>query len=184
MGSISFLVGASASSPSSIKESIYKLQNCSILFLASWRSVNPDLERAARVSSEAMACLDHIVNELLRARDQSKALKMYKGSQLQAGLSGLCGLSVSPVTRTQQLALSSAGPGNGLIPGAGVALTMDRLLNKIKHRRPINTNFRIDQAGQHFFIVAVDKPNHQPDSIVEFSVADFCLQCTSIAQYT
>ncbi|MCP5449682.1 MAG: hypothetical protein H6972_03805 [Gammaproteobacteria bacterium] len=184
MGNISFLTGASSNSPSSIGESIYQLENCSVLFLAAWQKAPPDLVRAARVSSEAMAHLDHIVNVALRARDDSKAANTYAGSQFQAGLNRQCGLSVTPVTRLQQQALPAAGPGNGTIPGAGVALTLEKLLNKIKHRRPNDANFRVDQFGQHIFIVAVDKPNHQPDSIVEFPVKDFCVQCANIAQYT
>ncbi|PPU56071.1 hypothetical protein XcodCFBP4690_21830 [Xanthomonas codiaei] len=184
MGNISFLTGASSNSPSSIGESIYQLENCSVLFLAAWQKVCPDLVRAARVSSEAMAHLDHIVNVVLRARDDSKAANTYAGSQLEAGLNGQCGLSVVSVTRAQQQALPAAGPGNGVVPGTGAALTLERLLNKIKHRRPNDSNFRVDQSGQHIFVVAVDKPNHQPDSIVEFPVKEFCVQCARIAQYT
>lgn len=183
MGNISFLTGASSNSPSSIGESIYQLENCSVLFLAAWQKMPPDLGRAARVSSEAMAHLDHIVNVVLRARDDSKAASTYSGSQLEAALNGQCGLSAAPVARWQQQALAAAGAGNGIIPGVGVALTLEKLLNKIKHRRPNDANFRVDQNGQHIFVVAVDKPNHQPDSIVEFTVKQFCVQCSNIIQY-
>ncbi|WP_454254751.1 hypothetical protein [Pseudomonas sp. Marseille-Q8238] len=183
MGNISFLTGSSSNSPSSIGESIYQLENCSVLFLAAWQKTPPDLVRAARVSSEAMAHLDHIVNVILRARDDSKAASTYAGSQLEAALRGQCGLSVAPVTRSQQQALPASGAGNGIIPGVGVALTLEKLLNKIKHRRPNDANFRVDQTGQHIFVVAVDKPNQQPDSIVEFTVKHFCVQCSNITQY-
>jgi hypothetical protein len=88
----------------------------------------------------------------------------------------------SPVTSAQQHAMVSAGPGQGQIPGQPVSITLEKLLNKIKHRHHQSANFRIDN-GRHVFVINVDKPNKTPDSIVEFDVLEFCLHCKDVAQY-
>jgi hypothetical protein len=181
MGHISFLVGGGANSPSSVGESTYQLENCSVVFLAAWQRVPSDLLRASRASSEAMVHLDHIVNVILRARDHSRATNTYMTSPLEVELNCLCGFVVAPVSRSEQQALPAAGPGNGSLPRTGVGLTLEKLLNKIKHRRPNDANFRVGQAGEHIFVIAVDKTNHQPDSIVEFSVKEFCDRCSTIS---
>ncbi|MBQ4801111.1 hypothetical protein J8L73_18625 [Pseudoalteromonas sp. MMG006] len=181
MGNISFLANGSSSSPQSVDESIYQLGNSSIYFLRAWQRVPQDFQGAVRSSQEAMVHLDHIVNEIMRARDQSQADGSYTGSTLEAQLNINRSISAAPVTRVQQLALTSSGPGVGSLPFAGAPITMEKLLNKIKHRRPDSANFRINDAGEHIFLVGVDKPNRQPDSIVEFAVDEFCQHCTNIA---
>jgi len=182
MGSISFLTGTSATAPQSVSEAIYQLENTSVLFLVSWDRVPQDLQRAARASSEAMVHLDHIVNEIMRARDHLKSSSSYIGSQLKFLLDADKAKASAPVTRMEQANIATIGPGNGVLPTSGSPITMEKLLNKIKHRRHDYANFRIGPNGEHVFIIAVDWPNHQPDSIVEFVVSDFCEHCISIAE--
>lgn len=181
MGSISFLTSGSTSGPQSIEESLFQLENCSVIFMASWKRVPMDLHRAARASTDAMTHLDHIVNELLRARDTLKAQGLYSSSPLKSQLDALRGYMASPVTRAQQQALSAAGPGNGTLPTVGTAISLEKLLNKIKHRQHGVSNFRVDHNDKHVFVVSVDKPNNAPDSIVEFDVLDFCNHCGAMA---
>lgn len=45
-----------------------------------------------------------------------------------------------------------------------------------QHRRPDAPNFRIGSNGEHFLLIAVNTAQHQPESIVEFCVGDFCTQ--------
>ena len=181
MGNISFLTGRIPGSPQSITESIYRLEDTSVVFLNAWQRTPKDFQRAARASQEAMQHLDHIVNEIMRNRDQLQADGSYVGSSLETQLNIVRALSASPVTRAQQDSLANNGPGNGLLPLPGAQLTMEKLLNKIKHRRTSSANFRIGTSGEHIFLVGVDKPNRQPDSIVEFVVGDFCKHCADIA---
>ncbi|ABX51418.1 hypothetical protein Sbal625DRAFT_0805 [Shewanella baltica OS625] len=181
MGNISFLTGGSQSSPQSIDESIYQLGNTSVVFLSAWQRVPQDLQRAARASQEAMQHLDHIVNEIMRNRDQLQADGSYVGSPLEYQLNIARAFSCSPVTRVQQDALATQGPGNGKLPSTGSSITMEKLLNKIKHRRTNSANFRVGTSGEHIFLIGVDKPNRTPDSIVEFVVSDFCEHCNDIA---
>lgn len=182
MGNISFLTGSNQSSPQSIGESIYQLENTSVIFLSAWQRTTPDFQRAARASQEAMLHLDHIVNEIMRNRDQLQADGTYTGSKLESQLNISRAVSVSPVTRAEQDNLATQGPGNGALPSAGSFISMEKLLNKIKHRRTNSSNFRIGSSGEHIFIIGVDKPNRQPDAIVEFVVGEFCKHCFNIAK--
>ncbi|WP_460928824.1 hypothetical protein [Pseudomonas sp. MC6] len=179
MGNASFLTGGGSGSPPSIGECIYQLENTSVVFLNAWERM--DIQRAARASQEAMQYLDHVVNEIMRARDQMKSDSCYIGSLLEAQLNIPRALSASPVSRVQQDDLSK-GPGNGGLPFSGSALSLEKLLNKIKHRRLSSSNFRIGINGEHIFIVGVDKPDRLPDSIVEFVVSDFCKHCSDVAR--
>lgn len=181
MGNISFLIGNNQSSPQSIVESIYQLENTSVVFLNAWQRATPDFQRAARASQEAMQHLDYIVNEIMRNRDQLQADGNYTGSALEQQLNIPRAHSSAPVTRTEQNQLTAQGPGNGTLPFAGTDITMEKLLNKIKHRRTDSANFRVGATGKHIFLIGVDKPNRQPDSIVEFIVGDFCNHCNDIA---
>lgn len=182
MGHISYLTGTACNGPQSIDESLYELENTSVLFREAWQRVPPDVGRAARVSGKAMEHLDHVVNEILRARDTRMVKGSYSGSQLETQLNMVCGLMVTPVTAMQQQAMVSAGPGNGQLPGQPVQITLERLLNKIKHRHHQYANFRI-QADRHVFVINVDKPNRTPDSIAEFDVIEFCARCRDTAQH-
>jgi hypothetical protein len=183
MGNISFLTGGAGGSPQSLEESIYQLENTSLIFTTAWQKTPKDFQRASRASQEAMVHLDHIVNEILRARDHLKATSAYAGSALEAELNIVRAISFSPVTRVQQLSLPQLGPGNGCLPSPGVPLSMEKLLNKIKHRRYDAANFRIGASGEHIFLIAVDTPKQQPDSIVKFVVGEFCNHCSAISQH-
>lgn len=182
MGHLSYLTGTANNGPQSIDESLYELENTSVLFREAWQRVPPDFDRAARVSARAMEHLDHIVNEILRARDTRMAKGTYSGSQLETELNIMRGMMTSSVTATQQQAMIAAGPGQGQLPGQPTQITLERLLNKIKHRHHQSANFRI-QANRHIFVINVDKPNKTPDSIAEFDVIDFCAHCNNAAQH-
>ncbi len=181
MGNISFLTGGNGGPPQSVAESIYQLQNASVIFVTAWQRAPKDFTRASRASEEAMMHLDHIVNEILRVRDHRKSAGTYANSTLESQLNINRALWVNPVTRTQQQALMQQGPGNGQLPSAGSPLAMEKLLNKIKHRRPGDANFRINASHEHVFLVAADTPRQLPDSIVEFIVGEFCNHCSDIA---
>jgi uncharacterized protein YggL (DUF469 family) len=110
MGNISFLTGGAGGPPQSVAEAIYQLENSSLIFLAAWQKNPPEFQRAHRASQDAMALLDHIVNEILRARDHLKQAGTYSGSALEAQLCIARAMSVDSVTRAQQLALAAARP--------------------------------------------------------------------------
>lgn len=89
---------------------------------------------------------------------------------------------VAGVSVIDQQAMSQAGPGHGVLPPGrqGQAITLERLLNKIKHRQEKTGNFRLN-SGAHIFVMNIDTPKNKPDSIVEFDVLAFCTLCRAAA---
>lgn len=184
MGTQSFLINCNPSSPSSLADCIKELKHCSLIFMDALADSPPDFQVADEVSNTAVQYLDHIVNEIMRNRDQLKSESAYNASPLKPLLERNAGLSVSPVTRIHQNQLSTLGPGNGNLNFIGTtasSIKMVKLLNKIKHRRTNSMNFRIESPNRHALLVAVDTPDGHPDCIVEFFISDFCAHCKSIA---
>lgn len=184
MGTQSFLVNLNPSSPSSLVDCIKELKHCSLIFMDALTDSPPDFQVAGEVSNAAVKFLDHIVNEIMRNRDQLKSERTYNASPLKPLLDRNAGLSVSPVTRIHQNELHRLGAGNGnltFIGSTASPIPMVRLLNKIKHRRTDSINFRIESPNRHALLVGVDNPDGSPDCIVEFFISDFCAHCKSIA---
>lgn len=121
------------------------------------------------------------MNEILRARDTLKGAGTYATSPLKTQLDASQGVMASPVTRADQNSLISAGPGNGVLPTAGSSISLEKLLNKIKHRHHASSNFRVGANNRHIFLINVDTPAQKPDSIVEFDITDFCTHCRLVA---
>jgi len=180
MGYMDFLTAGSRTSPPSLGTSLELLEDASTLFVAAWTKTPQNMEQAHRSSQTGLTHLDHIANQILRARDGMRANSSYAGSPLEAQLLTPQAESVSPVTVGEQDNLVALGPGAGSLPRPGAQVTFERLLNKIKHRRPDAANFRIGSNSEHFLLLAVNTPQHQPESIVEFCVGDFCTQLKTI----
>lgn len=183
MGHPSFLTAAPSGGQPSLEEALYELENCSVLFVRAWQQAPIDTDRAGRVSVDAMRHLDHITNEILRARDYLKAQGLYAASPLKVQLNHQRGSMVAPVTHADHAGTLGAGAGNASLPRASQPITLERLLNKIKHRHHTSTNFRINPGERHILVINVDTPTQTPDSIVEFDVADFCSHCRSVASH-
>lgn len=186
MGTQSFLINGNPSSPSYLVDSIERLEQCSIAFMDALAHSPQDFQVAGQVSNAAVQHLDHIVNEIMRNRDQLKSARAYNSSPLKSLLERSAGLSVSPVTRSNQNDLRGRlAPGSGnlnFIRTTPSPISMVKLLNKIKHRRTDSINYRIESPGNHALLVGVDTPDGNPDCIAEFFISDFCAHCKSIAQ--
>jgi hypothetical protein len=178
MGNLPYLTGTNSPGRQSIDESLYGLENTSVLFCNAWS--RGDLRRAARVSADAMEHLDRIVNEILRTWDTNMARGRYSATPLESQLNIVRGRMVSPVTSAQQQAMVAAGPRQLL--GQPVPITLEKLLNKIKHHHHQSANFRIDNS-RHVVVINVDKPNKTSDSIAEFDVLERFGHCRNVAQY-
>jgi hypothetical protein len=181
MGHTEFLVGLNQTSPSSLPVSIDDLQDTSTVFMQRWKS--RDFGRAGDISQHAMILLDFIVSEFLRERGDRLGKKTYAGSVFEAEMTRNAGRGVTGVTAREQTDMVALGPGNGRIPagvGTPVDLTLERLLNKIKHRNHRLINFRIE-SGRHIFLICPEKSNGKPEGISEFDVADFCDHCKAAA---
>lgn len=177
MGTESFLVGASSLSFDNIEDAIEDLRDASVNFVD--RFSRNEMKRAGEVSRKAFECFDHISNELLRIRDAKEKDGSYAGSAFEHSMNVDAGMMVQPVSLADQVAIATAGPGNGRLPvhlSTPVKIPLWRLLNKVKHRHRTNLNFRID-GGRHMFIVCC----HKPDDISEFDVKSFCDLCIAAA---
>lgn len=181
MGFTEFLVGQNAESPSNLPDAIASLEDTATLFLQRWQQ--PDMERAGQISQRAMELLDFISNEFLRERVERKGAGVYSGSQFEGAMSMSCGIGVTNVTEQDHLNVVSAGPGFGALPATGTRLQidLDRLLNKIKHRRRTLANFRLEN-GRHIFVICPDKTNGGAEGVYEFDVQAFCQQCNAAAR--
>jgi hypothetical protein len=181
LGSIEFLVGQNTPQPSSLPQAIADLEDTSTLFVARWNS--NDFNRAAQVSKTAMALLDFIVNEFLREKTGRKGNGSYTGTTFEREMSFIIGNGVTDVTLADQVAMADAGPGYGRLPlnvGSPVDLSLERLLNKVKHRNKSLMNFRIAN-GRHIFVVCPEHTSGGAEGISEFDVQDFCKQCKAAA---
>lgn len=183
MGTTSFLLNQSPTSPNTLPETIAELRNASDAFKGAWK--RGQYKRAGDVSAAALAHFDHIISVIMRARDEKKRHAGYAASQFAIELQAHAGMMVKGITMEDQDALSDIGPGNGrLPPGTQTIATLENVLNKIKHASRSNLNFRIDAQENHFFYVcALKLGSGEPESIVELNVEEFCDLCDSISQH-
>ncbi len=172
MGLENFLVGSGTQTFANIEDAIENLRDASSLFVT--RIGDGDMARAGKISLRAFECFDPIVSELLRIRDDRKSAQTYAGTTFEQKMQALAASEVVPVSTADQAAVASAGPGFGCLPTGRLSspISLEKTLNKIKHRHRTILNFRIE-SGRHKFVVC---PN-RPDSIVEFDVVEFCDLC-------
>ena len=179
MGQTNFLAGGPPANPHDIGDAIETLNASSKIFTANWET---DFNEAGRASQQAMLCFDHIVGEILRQRDEQRNNPEYLNSTFKELLDFNKVGKMSPVsTIDEQQALTKSGAGNGKLPPGEVPLSFEKILTKIKHRKPEVINFRVENKSKHFFLAAI---NHlrggNPDCIIEFCVADFIEHCVKI----
>jgi hypothetical protein len=181
LGFTEFLVGQNAPIPSSLPDAIADLEDASTIFIARWQQ--RDMTRAGDVSKRAMELLDFIANEMLREKVERKGASSYSGSAFEAAMSVLAADGVTNVTEQDQIDVVTAGPGLGALPlgKARVQIDLDRLLNKIKHRKRKLANFRM-QNGRHVFVICPDKTEGGAEGIYEFDVHTFCQQSDTAAR--
>lgn len=172
MGSIKFLTGIGNYKTKTLEESIKSLKEASILFMNYWKEA--ELENAGIISEKAMVELDHIVNEILRKRDQLKTDNNFNGSALESHLNTDCGVELTSLLNTERDNFINSRPGNFSLPRTGNIIKYNKLINKIKHRRADKVNFKIGNNDEHIFYIIIDASMGQPDTIVEFDIADFC----------
>lgn len=177
MGHTEFLVGSGSSAPSNLPDAIRDLEEASIIFMMRWR--DNDHHRAGQITQKALQLFDFISNEILREKVERLGSGTYEGSAFQAAMKIFCGSGTTNVNLQQQQAMVQAGAGVGNIAsslGPKIELTLDRLLNKIKHRNRHLMNFR-NENGRHIFLICPEYTQGGAEGIYEFDVIDFCNKC-------
>ena len=179
-----FLVEVTGKSPRNLKNSIRHVLNASEGFKRSWGV--GDQQEAYETSQEAFEHLDYIQNELLRQRDALKGDEAtWPTSLLKASLANIVGNLYNDVTSTDRNWFLGLPQGQGAMP-TGVTLTplsLEKALNKLKHRDTVALNFSFNASGSHILYIFTYAGMGQPDSISEIDVASFCNACKFAAQH-
>jgi len=168
-----FLANKTGTSPKTLQESFRKLKNLSSGFCDSW--INNDFDDAAITSGEALELLDHIQNELLRHRDDNKALPNWAGHPLRSILSLPVGKFINDSSEYKSTFFSYK-EGEAAIPNSAITTTLnlEQALNKLKHRVSQAVNFSISSTNTHMIYIYTNSGMGHPDSISELNINEFC----------
>ncbi|MFY1713618.1 hypothetical protein [Tritonibacter mobilis] len=179
LGHTEFLVNGGGRGFSNVEDAIEKLENLSIVFTNRWQ--RNEFLAAGKASGEAMICFDHIIGELMRLRDSRKASIGYSDTNFAQALAMISGRS-KPNASQADVADITASPGTGRLPTPApiVDISLEKALNKIKHRDPTAMNFRFD-ADRHILVFCALNTNGSLESIVELDVLSFCEKCRGAA---
>lgn len=179
-----FLVDLTGKSPRNLKDSIRRLLNASAGFKLSWLS--DDQQEAYETSQEALKHLDYIQNELLRQRDVLRGNQAtWPTSPFNAALGNTVGNLLNNVTPTDRTWFSGLPQGQGAMPTSAtpIPLTLEKALNKLKHRDTVALNFSLPASGSHILYIFTNAGMGQPDSISEIDIVSFCSVCKLAAQH-
>lgn len=181
---IEFLVDSTGKSPRNLKDSIRRVLNASAGFKQSW--LVGDKDEAYETSQEAFENLDYIQNELLRQRDVLRGDQAsWPTSPFNAALANTVGNLLNNVLPADLTWFRGLPQGQGAMPTSAtpIALTLERALNKLKHRDTTVLNFSLPSSGGHILYLFTKAGIGQPDSISEIDVVGFCSACKSAAQH-
>jgi hypothetical protein len=181
---IEFLVDPTGKSPRNLKDSIRRVLNASAGFRQSW--LNGEQTEAFQTSQEAFEHLDYIQNELLRQRDVHKSnTASWPTSLFCSALTAPVGQLLNSVTPADRSWFLSLPQGQGAMPAGSTLtlLTLDKALNKLKHRDTIAFNFTLPSGGGHTLYLFTKAGMGQPDTLSEIDVAVFCDTCKSAAAH-
>ena len=179
-----FLVDLTGKSPRNLKDSIRRVFNASAGFRQSWLS--GEHQEAYETSQEAFEHLDYIQNELLRQRDVHKSnAAMWPTSLFYSALTASVGHMISGVTPADRMWFLNLSQGAGSMPAgsAPTLLTLEKALNKLKHRDLVAINFSLPASGGHTLYLFTNAGMGQLDSLSEIHVSAFCTACKSAASH-
>lgn len=179
-----FLVDLTGKSPRNLQDSIRRVLNASAGFRQSW--LNREQAEAYETSQEAFEHLDYIQNELLRQRDVHKSNSAtWPTSPFCSALTTPVGQLVGSVTPADRSRFLSLPQGQGAIPAGSTPtpLTLDKALNKLKHRDTIAFNFTLPVSGGHTLYLFTKAGMGRPDTLSGIDVAVFCSVCKSAAAH-
>lgn len=181
---INFLIAPDGKAPRNLQNSIRLVQNASAGFRQSWLAQEkPD---AYETSQEAFEHLDYIQNELLRQRDALKEnADTWPISPFCSALSVPVGKIINNTTSTNYSWFLALPQDEGAMPIGSIStpLTLEKALNKLKHRDTTVLKFSLPPDGGHFIYIYTKAGMGQPDSISEINISIFCTACKSASKY-
>ncbi len=167
--------------PGSLLDEIQKVSAASIEFSRNW--IAEDFDNAGTISQEAFVLLEHIQGELMRHRDTMKSGSAYSASRFKAALDVEVGDLLEPATPANKLEFQGLSLGHGAMP-VGMTftkLTLEKALNKLKHRDTNLVNFTVSDDGDHTLFIFTKAGMGCPDSLSSFNVRKFCDSCKAAA---
>jgi len=179
-----FLVAPTGKSPRNLMDSIRRVANASAGFVQSWKA--GEQQEAYETSQEAFEQLDYIQNELLRQRDVLKEDNTsWQTSPFKGVLATPVGRLHNNASASERTFFLSRPQGQGSMPTGTtpVILSLEKALNKLKHRDTVALNFSIDASLGHMLYVYTNAGMGQPDSISEIHISSFCFACKNAAQH-
>lgn len=178
-----FLVDPTGKSPRNLTDSIRHVQTASAGFIHYW--TNAEEKEAFDTSQEAFEHLDYIQNEILRQRDVHRANgATWPSSLFNSALSTTVGRLYN--NATDHLTWFSKLPvDKGAMPTGAILLplSLEKALNKLKHRDSVEIRFSISPPATHTLYLFTRFGMGQPDSISEINISEFCTACKSAAQH-
>lgn len=179
-----FLVDPTGKSPRNLKDSIRRVLDASAGFRQSW--LNGEYPEAYDTSQEAFEHFDYIQNELLRQRDVHKSnAATWPTSPFCAALTTPVGQIINNVSATDRLWFLNLVQGAGamLIACNPTPLTLDKALNKLKHRDTVAFNFSLPSGSGHTIYLFTNGGMGQSDSLSKIDISDFCAACKTAASH-
>jgi len=179
-----FLVDPSGKAPRNLKDSIRRIRNASAGFRESWLS--GEHNEAQETSQEAFEYFDYLQNELLRQRDVQKANQLsWTSSEFKLALNSHVGSLLSNISGTHSEWFSQLANGAACMPENSdlEPLSLEKALNKLKHRDTVAINFALPSSGGHKLFVLTGAGMGQPASLSEIDVIAFCNHCKCAASY-
>jgi hypothetical protein len=181
---IEFLVDLTGKSPRNLKDSIRRVLNASAGFRQSW--LDEERSEAYETSQEAFEHFDYIQNELLRQRDVHKSnATIWPTSPFKTTLDAPVGRILNNISAADCSWFLSLTQGAGAMPATSlpISLTLDKALNKLKHRDTVAFNFSLPTGGGHILYMFTKAGMGQPDSLSEIVVSTFCSACKVAASH-
>lgn len=179
-----FLVCPSGKSPKNLKDSIRRIQNCSRGFRESWLS--NDRDDALKTSEEAFEHLDYVQSEFLRQRDVHKMdAATWSSSPFKRQLDSHVGNFINDISDDDRDLFISQTIGSAHFPLRTIThlLTLEKALNKLKHRDTVKINFSLPSPKGHKLYILTNGGMGQPASLSEIDMIIFCSVCKAASEH-
>lgn len=181
---IEFLVCPSGKSPKNLEDSIRRIQNSSLGFRESWLS-GQHID-AQKTSEEAFEHLDYVQNEFLRQRDVHKMnVATWSSSPFKLALDLPVGNLINDISVSDRNIFISQTIGSAYLPSGSITqpLTLEKALNKLKHRDTVKINFSLPSLGGHKLYILTNAGMGQLASLSEIDMHTFCSVCKAASAH-
>ncbi|MDA0281584.1 MAG: hypothetical protein O3C29_14300 [Proteobacteria bacterium] len=179
-----FIVDPHGKAPQNLKDSILKIRNASAEFCSNWTEGRHHDAQIA--SDEAFKHFDYVQGELLRQRDfHKKNQATWPSSAFKIALNKQVGIFLDNISTNDISGFKNYAYGEACMPANSNSqlLSLERALNKLKHRDTISVNFAMSPSSGHTLYVLTFAGMGQPASLAEIKISNFCDICDIAASH-